>query len=148
MAFDQHTKAFLIAGPCLGDGRLILHPFLPQDLDWLTGPAVRWRLADKTNLMEPAGVWHRRMLTGAHGSDVSERFERLENNLSRLVDVVSTLAQVVKSHEERLSRLTESQVRTDELARQTQEELSGLIRMMDEWIRRNPGNGKGLPPAA
>lgn len=75
--------------------------------------------------------------------EVNERFERLENNLNRLVGVVSTLAQVVKSHEERPSTLDEKMVRLAEAQAQTQGELSVLIRMMDEWIKSNPRNGKG-----
>ncbi|MBI3666727.1 MAG: hypothetical protein HY236_10985 [Acidobacteria bacterium] len=71
--------------------------------------------------------------------EVSERFERVEANLEKLVGIVSSLTGVAKSHEERLHRLTETQAKTDE-------QLGILIRMMDEWIRRNPGNGKG--PAA
>ena len=64
--------------------------------------------------------------------EINERFERIESNLDRLVGVVSTLAEVVKIHEGKFV--------------QTQEELSVLIRMMDEWIRSNPRNGQGQPP--
>jgi len=74
--------------------------------------------------------------------DVRERFERLETNLSTLVGVVTTLADVAKSHEERLHEMAK---RMDTLAVsqvETQEELGALIRMMDEWIRNNPRNGK------
>ncbi len=73
--------------------------------------------------------------------DVSERFDRLENNLDRLADIVSSLVQVARSHEERLDRLTEAQARTDEVVKLTQEGLGVLIRMMDDWIRKNPRNG-------
>ena len=94
--------------------------------------------------------------------EVVERFERLEANLNHATDAISALIQLARSHEERLDRLTESQARTDEQIKQTQElikqtqeeirqtqgELTILIRMMDDWIRRNPRNGKGQTPAA
>ncbi len=70
--------------------------------------------------------------------EVNERFERIEGNLDRLIDVVSSLAQVVKSHEERLDRLAEFQA-------ETHGELSALIHTMDEWIRGNPRDGGQSP---
>ncbi len=100
--------------------------------------------------------------------EISERFERVETDLRLLRDVASSLVEVARSQEGRLQRLTEAQgllteaegrlteaqgrlteaqARTDELFKQTQGELSVLIRMMDEWIRNNPRNGKGQPPA-
>ena len=42
---------------------------------------------------------------------------------------------------DKLDRLAEAQAHTDELIKQTQEELGVLIRMMDEWTRRNPASG-------
>src|SRR6266700_3553948 len=58
-----------------------------------------------------------------------------------LVEVARSLVEVARSHEGRLDRVDE---RLDRLAlaqQESHEELSVLIRMMDEWVRRNPGTG-------
>ena len=80
-------------------------------------------------------------------ADVNERFERLENNLGRLVEVVSSLAEVARSHEDRLGaseeRLAALDARMDrnaELQAKNDEHLAIVIKMMDEWIRNNPRN--------
>ena len=64
-------------------------------------------------------------------TEVRERFERLEG-------IVASLIQLAQSHEDRLDRLVESQARTDEQIKHTQEELNVLVHMVDDWIRRNP----------
>ena len=74
--------------------------------------------------------------------EVSARFERIETNLDRLTSVVTTLAEVAVSHEERLDRLTASQAKTDQQMKETDERMGVLIRMMDEWIRNNPRDGR------
>ena len=77
--------------------------------------------------------------------DVRERFERLEANLTQLTQITASLVQVATSHQ-RLDQLTDAERRLNLAQAETQEELSALIRMMDEWIRRNPGNGVDRPP--
>lgn len=60
------------------------------------------------------------------------RLDRLETGIEGLVGLIGTLAQEIDR------RFRE----TDERFRDTDERLGALIRIMDEWIRRQP------PPAA
>ncbi len=63
----------------------------------------------------------------------NERVEKLEHNLSRLIDIVSTLAQVAMTHQEKLDKVSASQTETDE-------QLGIILKMVDDWIRNNPGS--------
>lgn len=73
--------------------------------------------------------------------EVNERFERIENKLETLVDVVTTLAQVATQHEEEIAEIRRIVRETSEQMKHTDESLGVLIRMMDEWIRKNPRDG-------
>ena len=61
---------------------------------------------------------------------------------------MSSLVEVVSAHDGKLNKLTddlillkERQEKTDEQIRATDEKLGILIRLMDEWVRRNPPGG-------
>jgi hypothetical protein len=79
--------------------------------------------------------------------EVRERFERLENLVGGLTEVVSGLVTVAaeqgRAMREGFEQLRLRQEKTDEQIKHTDGTLSVLIRMMDEWIRSNPRNGKG-----
>jgi hypothetical protein len=59
------------------------------------------------------------------------RIDRVEANLDRLVGVVTTLAENVVRMSDTIIRLEEGQRRNDET-------IGALVRMMDEWIRKQP----------
>ena len=59
-----------------------------------------------------------------------------EEKFSRVLDIQATLAQAHERATAEMDRLRQAQDRTDE-------HLAILIRMMDEWIRRNAPNGQG-----
>lgn len=63
--------------------------------------------------------------------NIESRMDNIENNLQRLTAITLALAEHQKEFEEqtRLNR------------RYLDEALGTLIRMMDEWIRRNPNPG-------
>ena len=68
-----------------------------------------------------------------------------EQRLSKLAEIASSLAESAAEHEPAIKELRAAQKKTDEQLRRTdeqqarnEEELSALIRIMDEWIRRNP----------
>ena len=90
--------------------------------------------------------------------ETEQRFERLERmitslvdatsheqRLSKLAEIAASLAESAAEHEQAIKKLREAQDRTDEQLRRNEEQqarneedLSALIRIMDEWIRRNP----------
>ena len=81
--------------------------------------------------------------------EVNERFERLEGIVSGLVTIVAeqekdrvffreSLEQL-RQGDEQLQQGYERLVLADE---KTDEQLGVLIRMMDEWNRNNPRNGR------
>jgi ABC-type transporter Mla subunit MlaD len=96
---------------------------------------------------------------GRTSSEHDERLERVEGALAQLTEVLTPLARTVLDHDRQIERVAHlldvlaEQVRQgfvefsaglEELRRVQQkhdEQLGILIRMMDEWIRRNP------PPA-
>ena len=87
---------------------------------------------------------------GRTSSDHDARIGRLEEAVARLSDVVAPLAQTARDHEEKFSRvldilatLAEAHERLRQAQDRTDEHLAILIRMMDEWIRRNPPSGQG-----
>lgn len=60
--------------------------------------------------------------------------------ISRILDVLASLAEA----DEQIRReFRERNARVDEEHRRLDEQIAILVRMMDEWVRRNPPNGKG-----
>ena len=67
--------------------------------------------------------------------------------ISRILDILASLAEAdeqirrerAKDHQEFLER----NARVDEEHRRFDEQIAILVRMMDEWVRRNPPSGKG-----
>jgi len=68
--------------------------------------------------------------------ETSARFERLEG-------IVAGLLEVVAEHENDRVAMRESIDKLRLADEKTDEQLGVLIRIMDEWIRSNSGNGKG-----
>lgn len=81
--------------------------------------------------------------------------------LDKLAEIVASLAQAVGNDQQTISRILEilaslaeadeqirrefleRNARVDEEHRRLDEQIAILVRMMDEWVRRQPPNGKG-----
>ena len=81
--------------------------------------------------------------------------------IDQLIGVVASLAQTAGNHDRSISRILEilallakvdeqirrefqeRNARVDEEHRRLDEQIAILVRMMDEWVRRQPPNGKG-----
>lgn len=63
-----------------------------------------------------------------------------DQKIDRIIDVLTALA----AADERMRReFLDRNARVDEELRKHDEQIAILVRMMDEWIRRQPPNGKG-----
>ena len=74
--------------------------------------------------------------------ETRERFERVESVLFRLTDTLSSLAEIVSSLAQKMQLLDDKLLSLASAQEKTDEQLGILIRMMDEWVRNNPRNGK------
>ena len=79
---------------------------------------------------------------GAMEQETRERFERVESVLFRLTDTLSSLAEIVSSLAQKMQLLDDKLLSLASAQEKTDEQLGILIRMMDEWVRNNPRNGK------
>ncbi len=68
-----------------------------------------------------------------------------EKKLAQVIDSIDTLQSVVSAHDERLAEhdgkfdaLADGLIRLEASQKKTDEQLNVLVRMMDDWIRRNP----------
>lgn len=75
--------------------------------------------------------------------DSESRIDRLEDNLDKLVNVVSGLAGIVKElaqDQKAMKQESEERFRRIEtLQLETTEKLNALVHIVDEWIRNQPG---------
>ncbi|MGO4881672.1 MAG: hypothetical protein ACLP59_12720 [Bryobacteraceae bacterium] len=69
---------------------------------------------------------------------LDSRVNRLEANLERLSGLVLSLADRQERLDTAMATLADSHIELVEAQKHTDETLGSLIRMMDEWIRRNP----------
>ncbi len=81
--------------------------------------------------------------------------------IDKLIEIVAPLAQTVRNDHQTIARILEilaslaeadeqirrefqeRNARVDEEHRRLDEQIAILVRMMDEWVRRQPPNGKG-----
>jgi hypothetical protein len=68
------------------------------------------------------------------------RMDRVELNLERLVTVVSTMADQMVGFQNQLGTVIHVLTEVVEAQKRNEETVNILIRMMDEWIRKNPRN--------
>ena len=66
--------------------------------------------------------------------------DRVELNLERLVTVVSTMADQMVGFQNQLGTVIHVLTEVVEAQKRNEETVNILIRMMDEWIRKNPRN--------
>jgi hypothetical protein len=87
-------------------------------------------------LTENPGAWSHGIVPNGNGDDVGRRLTRLEDFVEVMAEEHKRLltAQVVLT--DRMDKLAEAQVRTNEQLRHTDKRMGVLIGMMDDWIRR------------
>ena len=68
-----------------------------------------------------------------------------EKKLAQVIDSIATLQSVASAHDERLAEhdgkldaLADGLIRLEASQKKTDEQIGVLVRMMDDWIRRNP----------